>query len=345
MLIKSIHGRKKERLSVSSKPTTSSRLWLFGLLLVCWGWVGVGCSGDTPANETESAVNSEATAGEESPSNESAIAPGEPTKPTEDPVSEAQKPEVPPEEPKVKPPKAPHPNATHVVFDTYMDSKGDTWLALHENLKRDKPHLAKLKDGTELKELEAKLGKRKSWSKVKVLSGPKKGAVGYLHAGWIRAVPRVTKGPKTGQEVMKLFPQNQEEYTMISLAEFEKLGLIDPKHGVNHVHLNPAGERDIDLPRIKRKVCGKKLKDVYTLFLEGDCIGTTCGARGPMHTNERYEFVERNGRLVLDTFIEGLGDEFKSGEGDDYLIMPDHYFEDARYIHKHRAKLSKKRCR
>ena len=63
------------------------------------------------------------------------------------------------------------------------------------------------------------------------------------------------------------------------------------------------------------------------------------------HISERYEFVERNGRLVLDTVIEGLSDFASLPSKYQEELPEEEVLQTERLIHKKRAKLGKKRCR
>ena len=338
---------------------------IWALALSGMGWFAVGCSENAqpPAENriipSESSASAEAketpksAEAQEEPKAESIEAKAEASAPeakAEVPAPEVK--EAAPATPEVKAPKAPHPEATHVIFDTYMDSKGDTWLALHENLKRDKPHLAKLKDGTELKELEGKVGKRKRWSKVEVLSGPHKGMVGYLHAGWIRAVPRVTTGPKTAEKLVALSINVDDGEYEITAQALMKKGFIDSAHGINLINLEPFEPPDTILPPSGKKVCGRALSKLSFMLGEASCQGVYCLVQPGADISERYEFVERNGRLVLDTVIVGMSDfarfpsEYEKSPSDrENHSTYEYLMKSERIIHKHRAKLSKKRCR
>ena len=371
--------RSREAFALSDHTSASGLMGVWGAIWLCLSWVGMGCSGEASTHwvesprEVESTVSSEHTfahipipkghkavtlsheltantnqlvtrANTLSSTHSRAVfnAPG-----TGDTVlpSAAIKPGGPPAQPKLKVTKTPNPKATHVVFDTYMDPKGETWLALHENLKRNKPHVAKLKDGTELRELESKLGKKKSWSKVKVLSGPHKGASGYLHAGWIQAIPKVTSGPKTPKVLLFRIFGNEGDGPPVTGAELLKKGFIDPDYGLNLININPGGMSDDVLPPTAKKVCKRSLKKQEFLLAYAECEGFYCMVQPGAHISERYEFVERKGRLVLDTVIVGLSD-FASVPTKYQDEAPDEYVLEAeRFIHKQRAKLGKKRCR
>jgi len=79
---------------------------------------------------------------------------------------------------------------TYEVFDTYLDPHGETYLALNEKpfptrLKSNR-QLGQLLDGTVLHVISRRHGHKKSWLKVKVLSGQHRGQTGYVHQNWVR---------------------------------------------------------------------------------------------------------------------------------------------------------------
>jgi len=80
--------------------------------------------------------------------------------------------------------------ATHEVFDTYLDPKGETYLALRtEPSPKEGETVARMPDGTRLIVESRGHGRNGVWWKVRVVSGEYKDAVGFAHSKWVRGLP------------------------------------------------------------------------------------------------------------------------------------------------------------
>jgi serine/threonine protein kinase len=77
--------------------------------------------------------------------------------------------------------------ATHEIFNTYLDSKGETWLVLRSEAGSGAGwQLAKMVDGTKVRFLE-KHGNKARWWKVFDLTSR---STGWAHSNWIRPISR-----------------------------------------------------------------------------------------------------------------------------------------------------------
>ena len=84
------------------------------------------------------------------------------------------------------------PEATHEVFGTNKDPKGEHWLSLKDEPKSGKKGvriLARMIDGTRLRVLSTGHGKRRRWMKVEVSSGEAQGKSGFVYSKYVRSLP------------------------------------------------------------------------------------------------------------------------------------------------------------
>lgn len=93
-----------------------------------------------------------------------------------------------PPEPRPQPQVQVQAAATHEVFGTWNDPKGETWLTLRESPGSRGRELAQLTDGTRLRVVACGFGTADAWCSVRVSSGRFADRQGYVHSKWIRGL-------------------------------------------------------------------------------------------------------------------------------------------------------------
>lgn len=192
---------------------------------------------------------------------------------------------------------------THRVAGTWLDPKGETWLALrrHPRAGKSTVTIAQLTDGTPVKVLVGGHGKKGKWLHVYVTAGPHRGKTGYVHGDWLARIgPGPKHGPKTTSAVMVAL--SSAGGNVGKLLQF-----VDPGIGLLYYE-HTFGGRDGKTANRGRRLCGKDLSKYAAGVIGGgafplepsefECLGNYCSWY-MSHSERRWVFGLHQGRIVL----------------------------------------------